>query len=421
MHLPSPALHKSVNPAKLAIVAISLGCVGFLVYIVFQSLEKINNYNSDLETRVGTLTAEVNDVKSQYQNFNDNLEESLFEDHLKLTENIRLRGELAELQTELETLKSTEKGSDLVRVSTIYKNYLAFQNDIKRNIDVKLDTKSAQDAALTWGQLLLDKKYDELDKALADEGKKLDDAYKKYLATLPKPAAVTGGGYSTTTVDTEIGKFTAYVIKVAKGSVKVKTLAAIEDDCEDNCATKSLQEYVNENNGFAGMAGSYSCPKDYAQCAGKIWTFDFALYDSNDGKWFNKKALGWSDTGLMTFNGSSSKMYEKSTDYGGSGVSAAISNFPSLVVGGNVVVDSGDIDSFQASKTTRGAIGTDDNNIYLAYITKASVIDAAYAMKALGAKSALNLDGGGSAAMYINGKYIIGPGRPLPNAVVLIK
>jgi len=39
----------------------------------------------------------------------------------------------------------------------------------------------------------------------------------------------------------------------------------------------------------------------------------------------------------------------------------------------------------------------------------------------LGVKYALNLDGGGSSALYLNGSYIVGPGRSLPNAVILVK
>ena len=34
---------------------------------------------------------------------------------------------------------------------------------------------------------------------------------------------------------------------------------------------------------------------------------------------------------------------------------------------------------------------------------------------------ALNLDGGGTSAMYIGGAYRVGPGRLLPNAIVLTK
>jgi len=36
-------------------------------------------------------------------------------------------------------------------------------------------------------------------------------------------------------------------------------------------------------------------------------------------------------------------------------------------------------------------------------------------------RDALNLDGGGTSAMYAGGAYKVGPGRLLPNAVLLIK
>jgi len=53
-------------------------------------------------------------------------------------------------------------------------------------------------------------------------------------------------------------------------------------------------------------------------------------------------------------------------------------------------------------------------------VTNASVTDSAYALQALGVKDALNLDGGGTSALYISGSYKVGPGRLLPNAVVLV-
>ena len=42
-------------------------------------------------------------------------------------------------------------------------------------------------------------------------------------------------------------------------------------------------------------------------------------------------------------------------------------------------------------------------------------------MQSLGARDALNLDGGGSAALWIAGSFKVGPGRQLPNAIVLTK
>ncbi len=37
------------------------------------------------------------------------------------------------------------------------------------------------------------------------------------------------------------------------------------------------------------------------------------------------------------------------------------------------------------------------------------------------ARDALNLDGGSSDAMWIGGCYVVGPGRQLPNAILLLK
>jgi len=93
-----------------------------------------------------------------------------------------------------------------------------------------------------------------------------------------------------------------------------------------------------------------------------------------------------------------------------------------LVYDGEVVVKDDDLSSYQKDvKGSRGAIGVGGENIYLVIINNATVKDAAYVMRALGVKHALNLDGGGSSAMYTGGKYVAGPGRSLPNAIILVK
>jgi exopolysaccharide biosynthesis protein len=42
----------------------------------------------------------------------------------------------------------------------------------------------------------------------------------------------------------------------------------------------------------------------------------------------------------------------------------------------------------------------------------------AYVFKSLGATGALNLDTGGSTALYYGGRYVYGPGRDIPNAII---
>jgi hypothetical protein len=186
-----------------------------------------------------------------------------------------------------------------------------------------------------------------------------------------------------------------------------------------------LAQYVSENGGYAGIHGSYFCPPDYSACAGKTYSYDYALYDSNTKSWRNEHTLQWYNNGLAAFNGSQHLFYDDIQQYyfahGNGGVTAGISNFPSLVKDGQVIVNENELSSAQKVKGTRGAIGVDNTYVYLAISTGASVTDMGYVMKALGTQHALNLDGGGSAAMHINGSYKVGPGRLLPNAIVLVK
>lgn len=417
--LPSLRSIKISHIAEPAIIISFYVVLALILFFIVKDTAEIKKQS--ISTRI-----ELEKIQKAQENLSLNFSEDLFEDHLTYVDNIRVRQELKSLELEIESLKNTQEGSTLDQINTIYNLYSEFQNKIKRNAGVKLNTSEQVANTQTWGNFLLNKEFETLESSLSADNKKLDDTYKTYLASIaPPPVPVGSGGstsgYSYQRVETEKGTFSAYLIKVSKSSVRVKTLAAIEDDCDRDCDTKSLEQYAKENNAYAAMAGSYMCPADYAQCADKKWSFDFALYDSNDGKWLNDDALSWGETGLMTFNGSSSRFYRKTSDYDGDGVNAGISNFPSLLRSGEVVVDSGDIDSYQATKGLRGAIGTDDNNIYLVYVSGASVVDTAYVMRSLGAKDALNLDGGGTAAMYIGGRYVLGPGRPLANAILLIK
>jgi exopolysaccharide biosynthesis protein len=273
-----------------------------------------------------------------------------------------------------------------------------------------------------WGNLLLNKDYETLKTNMEEANQDLEDKYSEYLANLPPPPSQTGEGYNYTTVSTGQGTFGVYLIKVPLSSVKVVTASASGDTCKDNCPTKSLEQHVKDNNGYAGINAGYFCPPDYAACNGAINSTDYAFYKSSSGKWLQKDALSWGDTGLATFNGNSAKFYKKSSDYGGGSVTAGVSNYPTLLDNGEVVVNNDKLTSYQKDvRGTRGAIGIGKDNLYLALITGATVKEAAYVMQSLGALDALNLDGGGSSAMYINGGYVVGPGRSLPNAIVLTK
>src|SRR5713101_3303770 len=105
------------------------------------------------------------------------------------------------------------------------------------------------------------------------------------------------------------------------------------------------------------------------------------------------------------------------SSYGHSPVTAGISNFP-LLLQGRALTDLPRLDPSQMIRASRGAIAVDSTFVYLAIVDAASVPEIALVLQALGARDALNLDGGSSDAMWIGGSYVVGPGRQLPNAIL---
>lgn len=384
--------------------------IAVLSYFIFKSSQGVDKLQMSYE-----------EVKSAQENFRENLSDELFNEHLSLIEKRNLEDKLALLEEEITVIKNSPEGSLVYNVNEVYELYGDFEAKIKRNDNVKLETEDALKKLESWGKLLIEQDFSGLKSELDTGIKNLDEDYAEYVASLPPLPPPPSSGYTYTTVSTEKGSFGVSLIKLPLSQVRVKTTSASGDDCKDNCPTKPLHEHINDNGGFAGINGAYFCPPDYSSCGGKVNSFDYALYHSSKGRWINKGALGWSKTGLMTFKGGSAEFYKKSTDYGGGSVDAGVSNYPSLLKNGEVVVKDGDMTSYQKVKGTRGAIGTGGENIYLAIIYNATVEETAYAMRALGAQNALNLDGGGSSAMYIDGRYVVGPGRSLPSAIVLTR
>lgn len=370
--------------------------------------------------RLNNAEKSLSVIKASQTNLRENFSDALFEDHLKVTNSMVSGAKLTSLQNELETLKAKET-TDEKTIKDVYDSLLILEQKINRNVKAGLKSPDLTEQKDSWGNFLIEKDFASIMTGINEQTALLDKDYSAYLTKLEQ-TRVAASGYSYQTVQTERGTFGAHVIKIPLNEVKVKTVSASSGSCSNDCDTKSLADYVKGSGGFAGMNGSYFCPPDYASCDGKVNSFDFALYDSNDGKWEHKDALTWFETGLITFNGSTPSFYKETSDYGGGGVTAGISNYPALVKDSDIVVDEDELTSFQKDiKGPRGVIGVGGENLYLAIINGANVIDAAYVIRALGAKHALNLDGGGSSAMYINGKYIVGPGRSLPNAIVLTK
>lgn len=243
--------------------------------------------------------------------------------------------------------------------------------------------------------------------------------------SLPCGQVASALGYSFLTVEIARGSFGVHLIKERLADVTVRTVTGSTADCEAGCVVKPLADYATQWGAYAGMNGTYLCPPDYASCAGKVNSFEYAVYHSYLGRWINSRHLN-SLNGMATFNGKTPTFYRRSYDYsrtatGAPPVTAGISNFPLLLARGSVVDSEAEQADYQKQKGTKGSIGTDGTHLFLALTTGASVTDSAYVLQALGVKDALNVDGGGTSAMWIAGSYKVGPGRLLPNAILITK
>jgi exopolysaccharide biosynthesis protein len=231
--------------------------------------------------------------------------------------------------------------------------------------------------------------------------------------------------YELKTVTTSVGSFSAHVLTadIGAGKARMLTDTASDSDCTDNCPTLSLSSYVGRNGGIAGINGTYFCPADYSACAGKVNTFFYRIYNSRLHKLINQFVDdGQADPVLVIKSDGSPKYYAHWTDYAASGtsVTAAINSGPALVQGGQGILNVSKLDDKQRyTKSNRGALGLKGSTLYAVIGKSATVVDMEYIMAALGVDSAMGLDGGGSSALYYKGGYKVGPGRSLPNAVVI--
>lgn len=245
--------------------------------------------------------------------------------------------------------------------------------------------------------------------------------------TSPPPPALSGppgSGLSTVTVSTPKGSFSVTVLSLDTASTQMFTDSAQDNDCSASCLTISLKDFITRNNGFAGVNGTYFCPASYPDCAGKTDSFDFPVYNSRLHKWMQGDKLGWTSRRAIFYTDGSGAHYQNDSSGFSGGLNAGIINYPGLVDGGNVQIDDNQsgLSDKQKSKGTKVGIGTrNPGNIMVVVAYNVNMQEFAHVFKSLGATGALNLDTGGSTALYFNGRYVLGPGRNLPNAIVFVR
>jgi len=228
-----------------------------------------------------------------------------------------------------------------------------------------------------------------------------------------------GSGFSRQRVQTSAGEFVVDIIVADLRSSKVIVDTASDSTCTDNCPVLPLASYVSRSGAFAGINGTYFCPESYPTCAGKKNSFDLLVMNKNKA-YFNSDNNVYSQNPVAVFSGTSARFFSKAQDWGrDTGVDSVISNFPLLVINGQNQFG-GNGDPKMSSRGVRGFLAAKDTFAYMGFVRNATVAEAATVLQTLGMQHALNLDSGGSSALWFGG-YKLGPGRSIPNAVLFVR
>jgi hypothetical protein len=234
--------------------------------------------------------------------------------------------------------------------------------------------------------------------------------------TSPTPELTSEAGPAGDNLHTSRGDFIVQVVTLPISS-RMVTDTASDTDCPRDCPVFALAEFVTKNGGVAGITGTFNCPSDYPDCSDKKESFDFSVYNSRLNKWINESNLSWNDRSMIYQDGGGYHYQQDAKNFSGT-VNAGIVNFPGILNNGQITVNVAGLPEKQRNKGTKSGVGFGKDNIYLVVAYDVDMEDFAEVFKTLGALNALNMDGGGGAALYHNGGYKAGPGRNLPNAII---
>ncbi|PLX22154.1 hypothetical protein C0584_00160 [Candidatus Parcubacteria bacterium] len=235
--------------------------------------------------------------------------------------------------------------------------------------------------------------------------------------------------YAHERVLTSDGTFSVDYVEIDLDSkdIEIITDTTQSVDCDNNCQAQTLASFAFENNAFAAINGSYFCSS-----SGCSQNYYFSpVYNSEEKVLINADQLKYWTTGPVIAFDHDNKYYYFKDSREFEGVSnfkstynkelqAAISNKPRLIEEGKNILIEWDIDEKQRNvKATRNALAFKENKMFLIVTYNSTILNLANVLKAMQMDYALNLDGGYSAALYYNDEYMVGPGRDIPNALLI--
>lgn len=378
------------NTALIICVIILLTVSGILLTVNRMQSKSIEDLDKKLNETVTAYEKEIEVIKSEDQFArNDRLQKEI--------ENIEKTYSSAVEQYE-QILNTKDNNADVEESEEMFAEILSYLSE--RNF--------ASASA----------KIEELEKALSERTLESAQSF-----TIPQNVTANNtppdSGYSRQRVSTEIGEFLVDIVSADLNTTKVIVDTASDSDCGNDCPVLPLSDYVSRNGGFAGINGSYFCPASYPSCQGKTNTFDTLLMNKNK-TYFNSDNNVYSTVPVAVFGSGWARFMGRSLDWGrDTSVDGVIANQPLLLSGGNIAFG-GDGDPKKGSKGSRSFVGVNGSTIYIGVVHNATVAEVSYVLKELGLTDALNLDSGGSTALW-SGGYKAGPGRNIPNAIIFVR
>ncbi len=348
------------------------------------------------------------------------------QDNKKLSQQVAsISAQLARLQNEDQYKRNQQLNGDIQQIETTYTQTVDVYEDLLRLKEISKDTKKFDEAFAGILTLLSDRNYATAAAQLASLRSNIKSEQDKITASFVIPANVPasnappGGGYSRQSVNADIGTYLVDIVAGDMGSTRVIVDTASNGTCTKDCPALALGDYVGRSGAYAGVNGSYFCPADYPSCADKKNSFDTLLMNKNK-VYFNSDNNVYSTVPAVIFMSGSMRFVGQSHDWGrDTGVDGVIANQPLLLSGGNIAFGGGS-DPKQGSKGSRSFVGNKGSMAYIGVVHNATVAEVAHVLKALGLENALNLDSGGSTALW-SGGYKVGPGRGIPNAILFVR
>lgn len=377
----------------------------FLLVLFILGLGYLGNDYLIQRTQIKQLLGEKSDLDSKLASSSSGLKTLQNQDQVKIN---------ADLTAEIKNIHDTYSFA-----SSVYELLVtARDKGIKTATFDKLFASSLSN--------LSNRKYSTASAELSDLKNKVQSEIDKtniptaaVVASAPASNTAPDSGYSRQMVNTDAGSFLVDLVAGDMGSTRVIVDTASDSDCGNSCPVLDLGSYVSRSGAYAGVNGTYFCPEAYPSCAGKTNSFDLLVMNKNK-KYFNSDNNVYSTNPVAVFQGGSIRFVGRGSDWGrDTGVDGVIMNYPLLVSGSNVVVGSTG-DSKQDSKGNRSFVAAKGNTAYIGVVHNVTMFESAKTLAALGMDGALNLDDGGSTALW-SGGYKVGPGRSLPNAVLFVR